>query len=68
MLPIEVKSHDQVSSVDGRNLEVFLKEYTKVAKIGLVVYPGREMVEIRPHVWAIPDWHLFCGAGSSPIR
>jgi predicted AAA+ superfamily ATPase len=65
MLPIEVKSNDQVSSADGRNLEAFLKEYTKVAKIGLVVYPGGELVEIRPHVWAIPDWYMFCGAGSS---
>jgi len=54
-----VKSHDRVSSADGRNLEVFLKEYGAVAKMGLLVYPGRELLEIRPQVWAIPDWYLF---------
>jgi len=59
MLPIEVKSHDRVSPADGRNLEVFLKEYDAVAKMGLLVYPGRELLEIRPQVWAIPDWYLF---------
>jgi predicted AAA+ superfamily ATPase len=61
-LPIEVKSHDRVSSADGQNLEAFLKERPSIP-LGLVVYPGREFVEIRPRIWAMPDWYLF-GAGN----
>lgn len=57
LLPIEVKSHDRVSAADGQNLEAFLKERASVP-LGLVVYPGREFVEIRPRIWALPDWYL----------
>jgi hypothetical protein len=58
LLPIEVKSHDRVSASDGQNLEAFMKEHS-TAPLGLVVYPGREFVEIRPRIWALPDWYLF---------
>jgi hypothetical protein len=30
---------------------------------GLVVYPGREFVEIRPRIWPLPDWYLFGEGG-----
>jgi uncharacterized protein len=60
LLPIEVKSHDRVTAADGQSLEAFLKERESVP-LGLVVYPGREFVEIRPRIWALPDWYLFGG-------
>jgi len=59
ILPIEAKSYDQVSSSDGRNLESFLKEYGSATATGLVIYPGRDLVEIRENIWAVPDWYLF---------
>jgi hypothetical protein len=58
---VEAKSFERVTSADGRAVETFLKEYPKISSIGLVVYPGREMAEIRKRVWAIPDWYLFGG-------
>lgn len=61
LLPIEVKSGENVSSADGRSIEAFMKEHKKVAHIGIVVYPGKEAVEIRKNIWAIPDLYLFGG-------
>ena len=62
LLPIEVKSHDRVSAADGQSLEAFLKERASVP-LGLVIYPGREIVEIRPRIWALPDWYLLGEGG-----
>jgi predicted AAA+ superfamily ATPase len=66
ILPIEAKSHDQVTGSDGRNMECFLKEYESMASTGLVVYPGRDFVEIRKNIWAIPDWYLFARNPETP--
>lgn len=61
VLPIEVKSREKIGSVDGRRIETFLKEHPRATRAGLVVYPGRELAEIRNKVWAVPDWYLFGG-------
>jgi hypothetical protein len=43
----------------------WLKDYRKtylerdIADVGLVVYNGDEISEIRKNVWAVPDWMLF---------
>jgi hypothetical protein len=34
-------------------------EHPDAAKIGLVVYPGDEVVELRWNVWGVPDWYLL---------
>ncbi len=59
ILPIEIKSSESVSAADGRALEAFLSSHAKVAKLGLIVYPGREMKEVRKNIWAMPDWFLL---------
>lgn len=59
IIPIECKSSRRVTASDGRNVEAFLAEYSKDAQVGLVVYPGDEMIEIRKGVWAVPDWYLL---------
>lgn len=59
LLPIEAKSSTNVSYADGRNLSSFLADHKKEAPIGIVVYPGKELKEIRKDIWAIPDWILF---------
>jgi hypothetical protein len=28
-------------------------------KVGLVVYTGNEVVELRRNVWGMPDWYLL---------
>jgi predicted AAA+ superfamily ATPase len=61
ILPVEVKFSEKISPADGRSLEQFLKEKEKIAKVGIIIYPGKELKEIRKNVWAIPDWYLFTG-------
>ncbi|MCL4492942.1 MAG: DUF4143 domain-containing protein [Nitrospirae bacterium] len=59
ILPIEVKASDRVSYADGRNLEFFITEHKKVAPLGIIVYHGKELKEVRENIWAIPDWTLL---------
>lgn len=50
ILPMEVKFSEKIASSDGRNMERFLKEKGGVAKMGIVVYPGRVFHEIRKNI------------------
>lgn len=59
IIPIEAKAHEKVSAADGRSLESFLREHPKVSPLGLVVYKGRDIIEIRKNIWAVPDWYLL---------
>lgn len=34
-------------------------EHPQAAHVGLVVYPGYEVVELRKNVWGVPDWYLL---------
>lgn len=61
IVPIESKSTQRVSSADGKSVETFIKEHPNMARIGLVVYPGDEVVELRRNVWGVPDWYLLGG-------
>jgi len=61
LLPIEVKYSSQIANVDARNVESFMIDYRKHAPVGLIVYSGREVVEIRKNIWAVPDWLLLGG-------
>jgi len=62
ILPIEARSQERAFATDGRSLEAFLKSHRKSSPIGLIVYPGREIGEVRKNIWAIPDWCLFSGS------
>jgi len=59
IIPIETKSSLRVTSVDARSVETFMLEHPKAASVGLVVYPGDEIVELRKNVWGVPDWYLL---------
>lgn len=61
ILPIEVKSGNRVTAVDGGSLAQFIKEHPQKTNMGLIVYPGREFRQIRENIWAVPDWYLFGG-------
>ena len=62
ILPIETRSQERAFATDGRSLEAFLKSHRKSSPIGLIVYPGREIGEVRKNIWAVPDWYLFSGS------
>jgi hypothetical protein len=59
IMPIEVKSSERVTSADARGVEIFLAEHPKAAHVGLVIYAGDEVIELRKNVWGVPDWYLF---------
>jgi hypothetical protein len=59
IIPIECKSSQRVTSADGRRVEKFLAEHPRAGQVGLVIYTGNEMAEIRKNVWAVPDWYLL---------
>lgn len=58
-IPIETKSAERVTSADARSVEIFLVEHPMAAHVGLVVYAGDEVVELRRNVWGVPDWYLL---------
>jgi len=60
ILPVEVKSSEKVAYVDGRAIESFMQE-NKRAALGIIVYPGKSLTEVRKDIWAVPDWFLFGG-------
>jgi predicted AAA+ superfamily ATPase len=63
LLPIEVKSSSKIDSAQANNLENFLIAHKNV-KIGIIIYQGTELVEVRKNIWAIPDCLLFYPAVS----
>ena len=65
ILPIEAKASEKVSYADGRSLEHFIAEHKKTSPLGIIVYRGKILQEIRKNIWAIPDWCLFGVAGKS---
>jgi uncharacterized protein len=61
ILPIEVKASEKISYADGRSIEQFISEHKKTSPLGIIVYRGKTLHEIRKNIWAIPDWYLFGG-------
>jgi len=59
IIPLEIKFSERVTSSDGRSVATFLAEHPQAAHVGLVVYPGDEIVELRKNVWGVPDWYLL---------
>ena len=61
IVPIEVKSSLKVAYTDGRSIESFMTDHKNLVPLGIIVYSGREVAEIRKNIWAVPDWLLFSG-------
>lgn len=65
LLAIEAKASRHVHEADARPLSELLKAMKisslseEAHRFGLVVYRGREVVLLRPHIWAVPAWRLF---------
>ena len=64
VLAIEAKSSNRITPHDARHVSDLLDDSDAQlphasVRVGLVVYPGREIHDLRPNVWAVPDWMLF---------
>lgn len=68
LLAIEAKSGQRAHYTDARSVAGFLNEVRvpglrkDAQRLGLVVTRGREVIPLRPLVWAIPYWRLFGAA------
>lgn len=64
-LALEVKAASRVGRGDAGGLLEYLADARMAARagrterLGLLVTRGREIEEVAPHVWAVPDWRLF---------
>lgn len=65
ILPVEVKASNKAAHADAANIEAFMNEHRTIAPVGLIVYRGKELVEVRRNIWAVPDWYLFGAALSA---
>jgi predicted AAA+ superfamily ATPase len=54
LLPIEVKASTRIRLQDCRSIELFLAEQHDKARVGLLLYGGRELVTLTPRVLAAP--------------
>jgi hypothetical protein len=54
LLPIEVKMTSRARVEDVRSLELFLDEYSKATRIGLLFYGGDEVVPLTSRILAVP--------------
>lgn len=59
IMPVEVKSSEKVNYADGRNVELFMNEHKKNCPLGLIIYHGHQVSEVRKNIWAVPDWAVF---------
>lgn len=60
ILPIEVKTTLNPDRSDAKSLQIFLNEYFEDdSGIGIIVYPGKEIYEVRKNIYAVPDWFLL---------
>ncbi len=65
LLAIEVKASQNVHPGSVRNMSALLDQETYIDKsghtLGLVIYRGTEIRQLRQNIWAVPDWLLFGG-------
>lgn len=54
LLPIDVKTSRRLRRGDTRSLELFLEEYRKEARVGLLLYGGKEVVPLSARIIAVP--------------
>jgi predicted AAA+ superfamily ATPase len=59
LIPIEVKSGINVDNKSARNIKKFLNEFSTEAKLGLIIYKGKEIKQIEKNIIAIPFWFIF---------
>lgn len=70
LVAVECKASTRVHRERATALSRFLAETGAHARrrLGLLVYRGREVAQLAPEVWAVPDWLLFAPRAASPPR
>lgn len=65
LIAMEVKASQYVHPGSASNLSSLLDQTAGMDKakkrLGLVVYRGTEIRQLRQNIWAVPDWLLFGG-------
>ena len=65
LIAMEVKASQHAHPGNASNLSTLLDQTADMDKakkrLGLVIYRGTEIRQLRQNIWAVPDWLLFGG-------
>jgi len=59
IVPIEIKWKENVGLKDIVSMDIFLKDFKNTAPFGLILYNGKNLLKLRPNVFAIPFNYFF---------
>lgn len=54
LFPVEVKSKTNLRGNDTRGLRAFFETYPDITELGIVIYGGNKVYEVKENIWAIP--------------
>ncbi len=66
LLPIEIKRGQRVRLAEIKSLELFLQEYPRLARVGIVFYGGTGVLRLSDRIVAAPIGHAL--GGSAPAN
>jgi predicted AAA+ superfamily ATPase len=61
LLPLEIKRGQCVRLAEIKSLELFLQEYPRLARVGIVFYGGTEVLRLSDRIVAAPIGHALGG-------
>jgi len=59
LLPLEIKRGQRVRLAEIKSLELFLEEHPKLARVGIVLYGGTEVLRLSDRIVAAPLGHAL---------
>jgi predicted AAA+ superfamily ATPase len=59
LLPVEVKTSNRPRLADARSLRVFLEEYGRRSRAGLLLHTGDEVAWLTDRILAVPWWRVL---------
>lgn len=54
LFPIEIKAKTNLTKNDARGLAAFFETYPKSGDIGILIYAGSELYQVKENIWAVP--------------
>ena len=59
ILPIEIKATSNLKNINPKTLENFLLQFDKEAVLGIIIYLGDKILEIKPQIYLVPWKYLL---------
>ena len=62
LLPVEIKRGQRVRLAEIKSLELFLQEYPRLARLGIVFYGGTDVLRLSDRIIAVPIGNALGGS------